>query len=50
MNGLLLGGFMYVMPLHILHKTNDLCDSHGILSDIFFGPQLNIEYVLGFFR
>jgi len=31
-------------------RLNGLCDSHGISSGTFFGPQLEIEYVdaLGF--
>jgi hypothetical protein len=35
---------MHVFPLHTLHKTNGLCDSHGILTDTFFIPRLKIEY------
>jgi hypothetical protein len=38
-------GFMYVFSLHILQKTNSLCDFHGVSGETFFYPQLKIEYV-----
>jgi hypothetical protein len=41
---------LYALSLHIQHKTNGLCDSHGVSGETFFGPRLKIEYVdaLGF--
>jgi hypothetical protein len=42
---LFMRGFMYVFFLHILHKTNGLCDFHGVSGETFFDPQLKIEYV-----